>query len=250
MASFFDNLGLSEQVVSDESANIDGGGFPLINGGTNSISVIHKFEWKDAFNTNDPRYIQVTFKLTDTSFKDCFAYCKIHINDKDEKKRQKGANLFSRFYALCNIQPPAHLPTDQDLAFFQGQALGIEVSYWLMQDKHTKVWSDGNWVGSIFPTTGFVSFDGKEVPADITALNATAVPQQSAPRAPTQQIAPQQQAQQQVQQQMPQQQVQQQIPQQQVQQQMQQQQVQQQQVQQQQVQQQQVQQQQSVNEGW
>ena len=201
MASFFDNLGLSEQVVSDESANIDGGGFPLINGGTNSIAVIHKFEWKDAFNPNDPRYIQVTFKLTDTSFKDCFARCKIHINDSDPKKRQKGANLFSRFYALCNIQPPAHLPTDQDLAFFNGQALGIEVSYWIRQDNATKVWSDGNWVGSIFSTTGFVSCDGKELPHDISTLNANAVPQQTAPKAPMQQQVQQQAHQQQVQQQ-------------------------------------------------
>ena len=221
MSSFFDNLGLAEQVVSDESANIDGGGFPIINGGTNAIGVIHKMEWKDAFNPNDPRYISVMFKLTDTSFKDCYASCKIHINSPDLKKRQKAANLFSRYYALCGVQPPASLPTDHDLAMFKGQALGIEVSYWIQQDENTKVWTNGNWIGSIFPTTGFVSFDGKEKPADLVALNSNAVPAQTAPKPPMQQqaqYAPQAQ-QQQVQQQIPQQAPQQQVQQQQVQQQ-------------------------------
>lgn len=181
--SFFDSLGLAEQVVSDESANIDGGAFPLINGGTNSIVVIHKAEWKDAFEAGQPRYIQFSLKLTDTSFKDCFARCKIHINDADIKKRQKAANLFSRFYALCGLQPPATLPTDQDLALFTGHPLGCEISYWSMQDKQTGVWTDGNWVGSIFATTGFVSYDGKILPVDIAKLNANAVPQQVAPTA-------------------------------------------------------------------
>lgn len=181
--SFFDSLGLAEQVVSDESANIDGGAFPLINGGTNSIVVIHKAEWKDAFEAGQPRYIQFSLKLTDTSFKDCFARCKIHINDADIKKRQKAANLFSRFYALCGLQPPATLPTDQDLALFTGHPLGCEISYWSMQDKQTGVWTDGNWVGSIFATAGFVSYDGNILPTDIAKLNANAVPQQVAPTA-------------------------------------------------------------------
>lgn len=222
MASFFDNLGLAEAVVSDESANIDGGGFPLINGGTNAISLIHKMEWKTAFRDGDPDFIQVTFKLTDTSFKDCFARCKIHLNDTDMAKRQKGANLFSRFYALCGLQPPAHFPTDVDLALFQGKMLGTEISYWCMQDEKG-VWGDGNWIGSIFSTEGFVSFDGKVEPQDLVTLNANAVPNQTAPQAPTAGVqqqayqgqAPQQQLQQQPQQQLQQGQVQQQAPQQQ-----------------------------------
>lgn len=185
--SFFDNLGLAEQVVNDESANIDGGAFPLVNGGTNALIAIQKVEWKTGFTDRDPSFIQVTMKLTDTTFKDCFARCKIHINDNDQKKRQKGANLFSRFYALCNLQPPANLPTDQDLAQFNGLILGCEISYWCMQDKQTGVWTDGNWVGSIFPAQGFVSFDGKIAPADIAKLNSGAVPAQNAPLAPTNQ---------------------------------------------------------------
>ena len=190
--SFFENLGLESAVVSDESANIDGGAFPLINGGTSALSLIHKAEWKEGFE-GAASYIQITFKLTDTSFKDCYARCKIRLNDPDMKKRQKAANLFSRFYFLCNIQPPASLPTDVDLAQFNGQLLGTEISYWLMQHPQTMVWTDGNWIGAIFPALNFVSADGTIAPSDLAKLNAAAVPAQ-APMAP--QAAPMQQQQQ------------------------------------------------------
>ena len=176
MSSFFDLLGLEKQVVSDESANMTGG-FRTINGGTNSIGLVHSAKWREAnAEYGTKAYIIVKWKLIDTdtaktSFAGCFADLKLHIYDDDLKKRQKSSNLFSRLYLLAGLQPPATIPTDQDLAAFANKMLGIEVSYWCNQSEKDGVWRDGNYVNALHSTANFVGVDGTEVPKDLNALN-------------------------------------------------------------------------------
>ena len=182
--SFFDQLGLQAAVVSDESAN-QVLGFKKINGGTNAIGVVKSAKWKEASEFSMDHII-VKFQLTNTSFEGQFADLKIHLKDNDPKKRQSSANMFSRLYLLAGLQPPAHIPTDADLAQFVGKLVGIEIAYYCMQSKDDGKWRDGNWINALHNPNGFVPVDGAEEPKDLNALNMpsqTAAPQ-SAPTAP------------------------------------------------------------------
>lgn len=199
--SFFNNLGLQQQVVSDESANTVAG-FKTINGGTQAIGLIHSAKWKEETTFGKAR-IDIMFKLTNTSFADQYTSLKVYLLDDDLNKRQATANLFSRLYLLCGLNPPANMPTDEDLAQFIGKLVGIEVALWEMQASDTGLWIQGNRINALHDPNGFAPVDGQQVPQDINKLNMAL--QQQAPRAPQQQPAYAQQPQQQVQQGQPQQ---------------------------------------------
>lgn len=180
--SFFTGLGLSNEVVNDESANVQAGGFKKINGGTQAVAIIHSAKWNEgSVEHNIKRHIVVKFKLTNTSFEGCFADFKAHICADDIKKRQSSANLLSRLYLLTGVAVPAALPTDIDLASFNNKMLGIEVAYWCMQSNDS-VWRDGNWINGLHSSNGFVPVEGTEVPKDINALNMPT--QSAAPKTP------------------------------------------------------------------
>lgn len=192
--SFFDQLGL-DKVVNDESANTAVGNFARVNGGTNAIGVIHSAKWvPENIEFQTKAYINVKFKLTNTSFEGSFVDFKCYLYDDDMKKRQRTSNLFSRLYLLCGVQPAGTLPTDVDLAQFTGKLVGVEIAYWCQQGANDGIWRDGNWINALHSAQGYLPVEGTEVPKDINALNMptqqSADQQSSAPKQAVTQTPP------------------------------------------------------------
>lgn len=168
--SFFDKLGLERAPKNDESVNMQSG-FKKINGGTQALALIQSAKWNEgSADHNVAPYVQIRFKLQDTSFAGTVADFKAYIQDKDLAKRTRSSDLLSRLYLLAGIAPPDEL-TDAELARFNNGVLGVEINYWCMEGDDN-VWRDGNNVCGLFPTQGFVSLDGLEIPKNLNELNA------------------------------------------------------------------------------
>ena len=211
--SFFNNLGLQEPIVNDETAN--GTSFTLVNGGTQANSLILECKWHtpqpQGGRPPEPPFIETTFSLMDSSFKDSRVRLKSYLMSPDLSKRQKHANLLSRLYMMCGVQPKDAMPTDQDLAEFVNKTSCVDISLWGFVPDNGTEFIQGNSVIGLLNPQGFVPVDGTRLPktdAEVAEIEKQAqlvratsggiapAPMQQAPmqQAPMQQQQVQQQA--------------------------------------------------------
>lgn len=113
-----------------------------------------------SFHNSDQGYkhLEIEWTLTDGAFKGQKVFHKIKAidaapMDKDPAKtRHRALNMLKLIYQLFNVKPKhTNIPTDQDLAVFEGKIAGIKI-------RETEPNAEGkqyNWVAEVHNSQGF-----------------------------------------------------------------------------------------------
>lgn len=137
--------------------------FSIIPDGTTAKATIKTFEVVEKEATQyaaATRFLQITYKILDGSYKGREVTQKIKVFDGKPEQIDRNLNMLKLIMQLCNCKPThAGEPTDADLAVMHGHIVGIKIREWSLPRADGSI-MDGNFVCEVHPTANFETKTG------------------------------------------------------------------------------------------
>lgn len=145
--------------------------FVRVPNNTMALAKIMSFTNRD---NNGFHFLEIEWLLTEGTYKGKKVSQKIKCIDLDsqepdsekrERTRHRSLNMLKLIYQLFNVKPKhSNVPTDMDLAVFDGRIAGIKIR----ETEPNKEGRQYNWVSEVHPSQGFKSEEG--VPIMVTQV--------------------------------------------------------------------------------
>jgi hypothetical protein len=124
------------------------GSIEPIEAGTHLLAVMDEAHWQDG-RAGGPDYVEVRWNvLQPQQYANRKVYQKVHIEDKDEKRREKHQRMLLTMDAIAGgkLAAAGERPTDAGLATLLNKPMMIRVDVWETDDGKR-----GNWVSKVGP---------------------------------------------------------------------------------------------------
>lgn len=130
----------------------------IIPDGTTARAIISDF---DSNSFNGQKYLQIDWLLVDGDYEGQHVFQKIHVFDRDPKKRHRALNMLLLIYKLFNCVPDDDgEPTPRFLAQFKNKKAGIKIQ----QTEPNEKGKSYNWVSEVHALTPqFVTKTGVKI---------------------------------------------------------------------------------------
>jgi hypothetical protein len=118
---------------------------------TMALAMLEKCEKKSfTYDGQIVVFYNVDWKLINPPFKGFSVRQKIDIFAEKPAKADRAKEMFMLLFKLCNVNPTATGPTDNELFQLQRKVCGLKIQEWDLNGK------TGNWVSELHPSNGFV----------------------------------------------------------------------------------------------
>ena len=138
--------------------------FTTIPDGTMALASIKSFMIIDAPETQykaAQKYIEVVYKLIDGDFKNRQVTQKIKPFDGKPESVERNLNMLLLVMNLCGFKPTHNNePSNDELASMNGKVVGVKILEWSMPKNDGSGIMEGNFVGEVYASTGFVCETG------------------------------------------------------------------------------------------
>jgi hypothetical protein len=126
--------------------------------GTMALAMLEKCEKKSfTYDGEQVVFFNVDWKLLNSPFKGFSVRQKIDIYAEKAAKADRAKEMFMLLFKLCNVNPTASGPTENELFQLQHKVCGLRIMEWDLNGKQ------GNWVAELHPSIGFIEAVGTKM---------------------------------------------------------------------------------------